>query len=77
MKLERLGPSMTVLHLQNGFNVLFSYEIPVAAWVGHDGYIKSDKFVSRTSADHVTKWLKGNTVQVVPHDEIAKLIEEI
>ncbi len=80
MKLERLSPSMSVLNYENGVLVLFSYETPVAAIVHRNGdgfeYIKSEKFISKTTSNHVKKWLKGHEARVVPHAEIEKLLED-
>lgn len=82
--IERLGPSMTVLHLHDGSRVLFSYETPVAAYVAEGPntraeYWKTDRWFSRTTTGHVNRWLGTygamRTARTVPHDVLVKLMK--
>jgi len=80
-KLERLGPSATVLRYNTGTEILYSYETPVAAFVatgpkesGAGEWIKSEKFFSRTTSKHVGKFIpKGVKAAAVPHAEIERI----
>jgi hypothetical protein len=74
MKLERLGPSMTVCTFADGTQVLYSYETPCAVHAG-GSYIQTDKYFSRTTSGHISKWLAGAHASVVKHDEIIKIAE--
>ena len=82
MKLKRLGPSMTEVERADGTRILYSYETPCAAYIPRGfgelagGWIKTDKFFSRTTAGHVTKWLApGARARIVPHYEIEKIAD--
>lgn len=50
MKLQTLGANKTVLSLDSGVEVFFSYNTPVAAFISGRGYIKTDKSWSATTA---------------------------
>lgn len=76
MELRHLTPSMAVLMFHDGLRILFSYDTPVAAYIPDKGYIKSDRFFSRTSSAHVSKFTRGNVARSVPHEEIMTLAEE-
>lgn len=55
MKLKSLQANMTELILNDGTQVLFSYETPVASW--KDGqFYKTDKKWSNTTTKHINKW---------------------
>lgn len=55
MKLKSLQANMTELTLNDGTQVLFSYETPVASW--KDGqFYKTDKKWSNTTTRHINKW---------------------
>jgi len=43
--------------------VLFSYQQPVAAYA-KGVYYKTDKFYSKTTSDHISKWTGKSTVIV-------------
>lgn len=61
MKLKQIASNMTVLEISDGigyYNVLFSYSTPVAMWSSGGGYVKTDKFWSKTTSRHINKWLR-------------------
>ena len=76
MKLERVGASMTVLAFSDGLRVLVSYETPVAAQVPGIGFVKTGRFVSRVSQDHIRKWINGNPAATWEHERLVALLEE-
>lgn len=92
MKIKRLSPSMTEVELASGLRILYSYEVPAAAfrparpdpgnvsWPAE--WVKTDKFVSRTTQEHIQTWLKANGVapgsaRAVPHDELERIAGEV
>jgi hypothetical protein len=55
MKIKPIQSNMTELTLNNGTQVLFSYQTPVACWI--DGqFFKTDKKWSNTTTRHINKW---------------------
>lgn len=57
MKLRNIGSNQTVLSLDNGTEILFSYDTPVAGFVEGYGYVKTDKFHSKTTTKHINSYL--------------------
>lgn len=55
MKLKPIQSNMTELTLNDGTQVLFSYQTPVACWVDGQFY-KTDKKWSVTTTRHINKW---------------------
>lgn len=55
MKLKQLGSNQTKLVLNDGTQVLFSYETPVACWIDGQFYC-TDKKWSQTTSRHINKW---------------------
>lgn len=76
MELQRLGANVAVINLHNGTRILFSYDTPVAAYIPGEGYIKSERFFSRTTTGHVSQFAKGNMARTVTHETMAKLAQE-
>ena len=76
MLIEKIGPNMTVLKLNNGGEILFSYETPVAANIPGRGKIKTDRYFSRTTSRHISDWTHDQRPETVPHAEILKLTKE-
>lgn len=55
MKLKPIQSNMTELTLNDGTQVLFSYQAPVACW--KDGeFFKTEKKWSNTTTRHINKW---------------------
>lgn len=80
MKISKIGPNITEVCLVTGHRILVSYETPVAAFVPSKGYIKSDRFFSRTTGRHIVQWVKDGAGQyqhaeTVPHSAIVQLME--
>ena len=74
MKLTPIAANQTELSLNNGTQVFFSYETPVAAYCPVQGYIKTAKKWSTTTSRHINKWLKGITeVTEVPQEMLTEL----
>lgn len=55
MKIKPIASNMTELVLNDGTQVLFSYETPVACFQNNKFYKTSHKW-SRTTSKHIGKW---------------------
>ena len=55
MKLKQIGSNQTEVLLNDGTQILFSYETPVACWIDGE-FFKTDKKWSNTTTRHVNKW---------------------
>jgi len=77
MKLKQLGSNMTVLTLNNGTEVLFSYETPVAGFSGTSydyTYFRTDQKWSKTTTRHVNKYLNGQDAAILGQWEINEMV---
>ena len=73
MKLKSLGANQTELTLNDGSQILFSYETPVCVRTEamHCGQMQTRVCVtaekySRTTTGHINKWLRDNVVPGTP-----------
>ena len=57
-----------MITFDNGVQVLFSYETPVAARLGRHGNVKTKTKWSRTTSKHINLWLEGEEVREVEQD---------
>lgn len=78
MKFLRIGPNVTELEFRDGTKVLVSFEIPAAAYIPNVGYVRTDRFISRTTQDHVTRWIRkaGAVSSVMAHEHIEQIMGE-
>lgn len=53
------------LLFDDGTRVLFSFQVPVAAFIPGDGYIRTSQVYSNTTTRHVNEWL-GHGCRSVP-----------
>ena len=78
MKLHSFATNRTLLTFDDGTEVFFSYETPVAGYSNKLGYVKSKQWYSSTTTRHVNKYLGdkllGDTVSEVDQDVINKLV---
>jgi len=81
MNLKPLASNMTEVEIGNKL-VLFSYKTPVAYLDGENVYV-TDKFWSRTTSRHITKWFdsmglrKGDEDAKVSQDSLDNLLNEV
>jgi len=73
MKLQPIASNMTKLTLNDGTEVLFSYQTPVAAHINGQ-YVKTSKKWSMTTSKHINKWLDGVTAELAEQDFFDSLI---
>jgi hypothetical protein len=88
MKLKPIGSNMTTLTLNDGTEILFSYETPVAGRLSaassdnhpfphaqyRIGFFRTAKKWSSTTTRHINKYLEGCAADVVPQDQIESLV---
>jgi len=65
MKLSRIGYNQTVIVHNDGTEVFFSYDTPVAVRLPNYEYLKTNVKYSVTTTRHINKWLDGvNAIEV-------------
>ena len=78
MKLHSFATNRTLLTFDNGTEVFFSYETPVAGYSNNLGYVKTKSWYSSTTTRHINKYLGdkllGDTVSEVDQSVINKLV---
>lgn len=74
MKLNPLGPNQTILILNNGNQVFFSYSTPVAAYIPEKGFIRTSDWHSTTTTRHIHKFIGEAEATEVPQAEIDALV---
>ncbi len=74
MKLTPLGANQTEVSINNGTQIFFSYRTPVAAYLPDKGYVRTDRFWSKTTSRHINKWLDNvNNVSEVSQSVLDNL----
>ena len=77
MQLRPIASNMTQLDLPNGYQVLFSYQTPVAC-LSDNGYYRTATKWSGTTTRHINKWLDGVLAKEQPQsffDELARQMD--
>ena len=74
MKLKRTGYNQTVVSLNNGAEVFFSYDTPVSGRSADNEYFKTEEYYSRTTSKHITQYLNGREAEAVPQSFINQLV---
>ena len=73
MHLRPIAPNMTQLDLPNGYQVLFSYQTPVAC-LSDNGYYRTATKWSVTTSRHINKWLDGVLAKEQPQQFFDELV---
>ena len=77
MQLRPIASNITQLDLPNGYQVLFSYQTPVAC-LSDNGYYRTATKWSSTTTRHINKWLDGVLAKEQPQsffDELARQMD--
>ena len=74
MKLRRIGYNQTVVEYNNGSEVFYSYDTPVAARLQDYEYLRTEDFYSKTTTRHINKYLDGVNAQKVTQQTINNLV---
>ena len=76
MKLQSFAVNRTLLSFDDGTEIYFSYETPVAGYSNTLGYVKTNQWYSSTTTRHINKYLDDNFALNVEQDTINNLIGE-
>ena len=71
MQLKQLGTNQTLVNYNDGTEVFFSYETPVAGYHPELGVVRTKEWYSSTTTRHINKYL-GNLV-----NEVVEVPQEI
>ena len=74
MRLRQIGSNQTELIFNDGTQVLFSYETPVAVSTINGMFVTEQKY-SNTTTKHINKWCAGINRTTVPQDNIDTLVK--
>ena len=79
MKLHSFATNRTLLTFDDGTEVFFSYQTPVAGYSKELGYIKTKSWYSSTTTRHINRYFNDSTfriddVKTVDQDVINKLV---
>ena len=77
MKLTRIGYNQTVVNLNNGTEIFFSYDTPVAGQSADGIYFRTEEYYSRTTSRHINKYLENVNVVKVSQDVINNLANNL
>ena len=57
MKLQSFAANRTVLTFDDGTEIFFSYETPVAGYSNKLGYVRTNQWYSSTTTRHINKYI--------------------
>ena len=82
MKLKSFATNRTLLTFDDGTEVFFSYETPVAGYSNKLGYVKSKQWYSSTTTRHVNRyfndvWLNSNLVGFDPESDVSTVDQDV
>ena len=75
MQLRQLGSNQSKLCFEDGKEIFFSYETPVAAYIPSLGYVKTSKKWSRTTSRHINNFSSAYRNEY-PQDFFYTLLDE-
>ena len=75
MKLKQIGNNQSLISYNNGTDVLFSYETPVAGYILGEGYFVSEQYYSKTTSKHVNAFI-NNAAQALDCEIKPKKVEQ-
>jgi hypothetical protein len=75
MKLYNVGSNQTLLVLNDGTEVFFSYNTPVAASTNDLGLVRTSKKHSVTTSKHINQWLNGRYSSLVSQEFLDNLVQ--
>ncbi len=74
MQLKPIAANRTQLNLNDGTQIFFSYETPVAAKLPNYDYIRTATKWSSTTTRHINQWLEGVHADEVPQNKLDELV---
>ena len=76
MKLKSFALNRTLLSFDDGTEIYFSYETPVAGYSNKLGYVKTNTWYSSTTTRHINRYLGNLKHSEVDQETINNLIRE-
>ncbi len=83
MKLQSFAANRTLLSFDDGTEIFFSYETPVAGYSNKLGYVRTNQWYSSTTTRHINKYIYDSHPDTltfkcteVPQETINNLIRE-
>ena len=82
MKLYSFATNRTLLTFDDGTEVFFSYQTPVAGYSKELGYIKTKSWYSSTTTRHINRylndvWKNSNLVGFEPDDDFSTVDQDV
>ena len=82
MKLQSFAVNRTLLSFDDGTEIYFSYETPVAGYSNKLGYVKTNAWYSSTTTRHINRyftdvWLHSNLVGFDPETDVKTVDQEV
>ena len=74
MKLTPIAANRTQLNLNDGTEIFWSYETPVAAKLPNYDYIRTATKWSTTTTKHINQWLEGVHAKTVDQEILNNLV---
>ena len=74
MKIKQLGSNQVEVVIPGKARVLFSYNTPVAAFIEGRGWVKTNRFYSKTTSKHINEYLQGLEYETVEQSELDELV---
>ena len=74
MQLTPIAANQTQLNLNDGTQVFFSYDTPVAAQLPDYEYVRTATKWSVTTSRHINKWLEGVIATEVSQEILDNLV---
>ncbi len=79
MKLHSFATNRTLLTFDDGTEVFFSYQTPVAGYSNSLGFVKTNQWYSSTTTRHINRYINDSTfriddVKTVDQNVINKLV---
>jgi hypothetical protein len=74
IRLKQIASNMTILN-KSGYDILFSYETPVAVYDHQRGeYLRTEQKFSQTTSRHINKWIGTALTISVPQSIIESYV---
>ncbi len=82
MKLQSFAVNRSLLTFDDGTEIYFSYETPVAGYSNKLGYVKTNQWYSSTTTRHINRyfndvWLHSNIVGFDPKEDVSTVDQSV
>ena len=82
MKLQSFAVNRSLLTFDDGTEIYFSYETPVAGYSNKLGYVKTNQWYSSTTTRHINRyfnhvWLNSNLVGFDPDKDVTTVDQSV